>query len=440
MPQLHAFRGLRYDLGHVGMLSDVVAPPYDVIDPALQTALYQRHPANVIRLILNRPEPNDPHDDARYERAARFLRNWVREGVLTRDPDPAIYVYHQHFTFGGQGFARRGFMARVRLERFGEGNIYPHEETHAAAKADRLKLTMACRANLSQVFGLYPDADNHAQQRLEEATAGVAPVEATDHLGVVHRLWPVTDVKTIADVAAWMAPRPIFVADGHHRYETACNYRDLLAQQRPLAVDDPAHCVLMMCVSMSDPGMLIMPTHRLFRGLPPLTAPQLAERLGDCFTTELAGHGPHQATSVWDDRTVEASQGALAFFTAADQQWVLARITARGQDRMRKVAAEHSPAWHGLGVAVLHRLVIDTLLDAPRLPNPRYVHLIEDVVRGLTDGDDDGTRYPLAALVTPATVDHVREISEHGERMPAKSTYFYPKLLSGLVINPLDGD
>ncbi|MCU0959289.1 MAG: DUF1015 domain-containing protein [Pirellulaceae bacterium] len=440
MPQLHAFRGLRYDLGHVGTLSDVVAPPYDVIDPALQTALYQRHPANVIRLILNRPEPNDPHDDARYERAARFLRNWIREGVLSRDPDPAIYVYHQHFAHGGKECTRRGFMARVRLERFGEGNIYPHEETHAAAKADRLKLTLACRANLSQIFGLYPDPDNHAQELLEETIRGVAPWEATDHLGVVHRLWPVTDVKTIADVAAWMGPRPIFVADGHHRYETACNYRDLLAQQRTLPHDDPAHCVLMMCVSMSDPGMLIMPTHRLCRGLPPMTAPQLVERLGDWFAVEVAGRGPGDAASVWSDMEAEASQGTLGLYTAQDQQWVIARITQRGRRRMAEVAADHSSAWQGLGVAILHRLVIDTLLDAPRLPNPRYVHLVDEVVHGLTHGDDDGSEFPLAALVTPATVDHVREISEQGERMPAKSTYFYPKLLSGLVINPLDGD
>ncbi len=440
MPQLHAFRGLRYDLGHVGALSDVVAPPYDVIDPALQAALYQRHPANVIRLILNRAEPTDPHEDARYERAARLLRDWVREGVLSRDPNPALYVYHQHFSYGGDAFTRRGFMARVRLERFGEGTIYPHEETHAAAKADRLKLTTACRANLSQIFGLYPDPDNAAQERLEAAIRGATPLEATDHLGVTHRLWPVTDVKRIADVAAWMGPRPIFVADGHHRYETACNYRDQLAEQRKLAPDDPAHCVLMMCVSMSDPGMLILPTHRLFRGLPPMTAPQLVERLGDCFTMERAARGPDGATSVWAEMEVEGRQSTLGLFTALDQQWVLARLTERGRSRMASIAADHSPAWQSLGVALLHRLVIDTLLDAHRLPNPQYVHLVEEVVRGLAAGDDDGTRFPLAALVTPATVDHVRQISEYGERMPAKSTYFYPKLLSGLVLNPLDGD
>jgi uncharacterized protein (DUF1015 family) len=261
MPELHAFRGLRYDLGHVGTLSDVVAPPYDVISTELQTALYQRHPANVIRLILNRRELGDADDDVRYARAAQFLRSWIREGLLSLDPDPALYVYHQEFVFGGRKRTRRGFMARVRLRRFGEGNIHPHEETHAAAKADRLKLTMACRANLSQIFGLYPDRDNEAQQLLENAIGGCIPLEATDHLGVVHRLWPVTDVKTISEVAAVLGPRPIFVADGHHRYETACNYRDHVAKSRKLAADDPVNFVLMMCVSMSDPGVLVLPTH-----------------------------------------------------------------------------------------------------------------------------------------------------------------------------------
>ncbi|MHB8861891.1 MAG: DUF1015 domain-containing protein [Pirellulaceae bacterium] len=438
MPELHAFRGLRYDLGHVGALSDVVAPPYDVIDAALQTALYERHPANVIRLILNRAEPGDADGDARYSRAARFLRSWVREGLLARDPDPALYVYHQEFEFGGATRIRRGFMARVRLQRFGEGNIYPHEETHAAAKADRLKLTKACRANLSQIFGLYPDPQNEAQQLLEEAICGSTTREAVDHLEVIHRLWPVTDVKTIAEVAAVMGPRPIFVADGHHRYETACNYRDYVAESRQVGPDDPVNFVLMMCVSMSDPGMIVLPTHRLFRGLPPIDSQRLAHTLGSCFTTEPAGLGPADTESVWAQVEMEQDQGVLGLYAAADQQWLIARVTAAGRQRMAEMSPDHSADWQGLGVALLHRLVVDTLLAAPELPKPKYVHLVEEVADGLARGDDDGSPFSLAALVMPATLEHIQAISEHAERMPAKSTYFYPKLLSGLVINPLE--
>ncbi|MBI2478192.1 MAG: DUF1015 domain-containing protein [Planctomycetia bacterium] len=425
MPKIAAFRGLRYDMGHVGSLSDVIAPPYDVIGPELQDNLYKRHPANVIRLILNREEPGDNDTTNRYSRAARFLKNWQSEGVLQTDPNPALYVYHQIFEYGGQTFTRRGFMARMGLERFGEGTIYPHEETHAAAKADRLKLTQACRTNLSQIFGIYPDDENDAQRLLEDAIIGVAPLEATDHLGVVHRLWPVTDVNVIGGVSSAMAAKPMFVADGHHRYETACNYRDQIAAAGPLDSAHPANFVLTMCVSMNDPGMIVLPTHRLFRGLPHLTCEQLRAKLGAYFDCESGG-------------VFENNQGKLGLYTSADDTWTVATLSEAGRAKMAEVASDHSTDWQGLGVSILQRLILETVLGASDLPKPNYVHLVEEAIEGLTGGDDDGSKYPLAALVMPATVAHIRTISEHGERMPAKSTYFYPKLLSGLVLNPLE--
>ncbi len=437
MPQIAAFRGLRYDLGHVGSLSDVIAPPYDVIGPELQDELYKKHPANVIRLILNRDEPGDDESHNRYSRAARFLKNWQQEGVLQPDPSPALYVYHQVFEYGGQSFTRRGFMGRMGLQRFGEGNIYPHEETHASAKADRLKLTMACRANLSQIFGIYPDPENEAQSLLEDAIVGVTPLEATDHLGVVHRMWPITDAPVVARVVSIMADKPMFVADGHHRYETACNYRDKLAADGPLDPQHPANFVLTMCISMNDPGMIVLPTHRLFRGLPELTTDQLQAKLAGLFDCKVASAGPEAADDVWTNIEVEGNQGQFGLYTGADNQWLLASLTEAGQRRMAEVASDHSHDWQGLGVSILQRLILETLLEAKDLPKPTYVHLIEEVIAGLTHGDPDGNRYPLTALVMPATVEHIRIISEHGERMPAKSTYFYPKLLSGLVIHPL---
>jgi uncharacterized protein (DUF1015 family) len=451
MPDIQAFRGIRYDLGHVGSLSNVVAPPYDVIDAGLQKQLYDKHPANVVRLILNKDDPGDDDHNNRYSRASRQLRAWLRDGVLFHEADPAIYVYHQVFTEAGTQYTRRGFMCRVRFERFGEGKIYPHEETHGAAKADRLKLWGACKANLSQIFGLYPDPENEAQTILESAIAGDAPLEATDHLGVIHRIWPVTNVATITEAIGAMGERPVYIADGHHRYETACTLRDQIAAEHggSLPAEHPANYVLMMLVSMSDPGMLVLATHRLFRGLPPISADQLRERLGKAFATEPAGNGPDRARTLWEEIEVEGDQGTLGFYTAADGQWTLARLTDEGRQLMAKVATDHSTEWQGLGVSILHRLVIDTLL-APRspLPAPRYVRDIDEVVRGLKEGDvagrdatgqaGTGGRFELAALVMPATVEHIRAISSHGERMPAKSTYFYPKLLSGLVINPLE--
>jgi uncharacterized protein (DUF1015 family) len=448
MPEVHAFRGLRYDSGHVGSLSDVVTPPYDVISPQFQEELYKKHPANFIRLELNREEPGDDESQNKYARAAKYLKQWRQEGLLQLDPDPALYVYHQTFSYAGQEFTRRGFMSRVRLERFGEGKIYPHEETHSGPKQDRLLLTKACRANLSQIFGLYPDPENAAQNLLEEAVAGQTPLTATDHLGVIHRMWPVTNVRAITAVAAVMSPRPMFIADGHHRYETACNYRDWLASQGPFDANHPANFVLTQCVSMNDPGLLVLPTHRLFRGIKPLTVHDLTTRLGENFTVRSLGKGPAQAAAIWKDIAAADEQGCLAFYTAKDDAWTLARLTAAGEKKLAGLATEHSDDWQSLGVSILHRLIMDELLGLRDLPKPMYVHSAEEVIEHLQKGDavgrdatgqmGAGGRFELACLVMPATVDHVRAISEHGERMPAKSTYFYPKLLSGLVVNPLE--
>jgi uncharacterized protein (DUF1015 family) len=444
MPEIHAFHGLRYNLGHVGSLSDVIAPPYDVIDEALQDALYKKHPANVIRLILNRAEPGDDDNSNRYTRAASFLKNWRRQGVLQADDPAAVYVYHQVFRYGDKEFTRRGFMARVRLEPFGEGSIYPHEETHASAKADRLKLTQACKANLSQIFGIYPDDENMAQNILEAAVAQKTPLEATDHLGVVHRMWLVTDAKVIGEAAAAMAGKPVFIADGHHRYETACNYRNELAASGTLSPQHPANFVLMMCISMFDPGMIVLPTHRLFRGMTAMSASELREKLGDCFSCEEAGKGPQGAHDVWSLIETSGEQGAIGFYTAKDDAWTHAAITEEGRKRLAEAAADRSDEWRSLGVSILQKLVLETLLGAGKLPKPHYVHLVDEVVDGLANGDpevvapEEGKQFQLAALVMPATLDHIRAVSQHGERMPAKSTYFYPKLLSGLVINPLE--
>jgi len=453
MPHISAFRGIRYDLGHVGSLSDVVAPPYDVIDADLLEQLYELHPQNCTRLILGKDAPGDDDATNRYTRAAKHLRNWLREGILFTESDPALYVYHQEFEDAGQRYTRRGFMCRTRLERFGEGNIHPHEETHSGAKADRLKLWKSCRANMSQIFGLYPDPENVAQEVLDRAILGTTPLEATDHLGVLHRLWPVTDVEVITQAIAAMGDKPVYIADGHHRYETACNYRDELAAEmatkgETLDEQHAANFVLMMCVSMSDPGMIVLPTHRLFRGLPAISSEELRDRLGDSFSTETAGEGPQRAPELWEEVETENSQSTLALYTAEDERWTLARLTDAGREKMAQAASDHCTDWQGLGVSLLHRLIIDTLLSSPDLPAPKYVRSIEEVVEGLAHGDSvgrdhtgqmaSGGRFELAALVMPATLEHIRAISNAAERMPAKSTYFYPKLVSGLVFNPLE--
>ncbi len=450
MPEIQAFYGLRYDLGHVGSLSDVICPPYDVISPEFQNELYKKHPANFIRLELNREEPGDDETNNKYTRAAGFLRNWRNEGLLFKEAKPALYVYHQVFPVEGREYTRRGFMGRCRLSRFGEGKVFPHEETLSGPKQDRLLLTRKCKANLSQIFGLYPDDDGAVQEALERATEGSIPLEAVDHLGVIHRMWPVTDVGLISQVAGMISEKPIFIADGHHRYETACNYRDEVAstQNAPLLAGHPANFVLMMCIGMNDPGLIVLPTHRLFRGLPPMTAEQLRAKLGDNFTCRVAGEGIDLAVTVWEEIETADKQGTLGLFTNKDERWTLATITDAGQRRMAELAPEHSRDWQGLGVAILHHLVVENLLGGKDLPKPKYVHSVAEAIESLDTGDTGGRdatgvmsaggQFELAALVMPATVDQIRRISLHGEVMPAKSTYFYPKLLSGLVVHPLE--
>jgi hypothetical protein len=241
---------------------------------------------------------------------------------------------------------------------------------------------------------------NQAQDLLEAAIGGVAPLEATDHLSVVHRLWPVSDERVIREVIAAMSNRPVYIADGHHRYETALALREELAGQSPLPSPPrqwegtkpsdrmlsghPANFVLMTLVSMSDPGMIVLPTHRLFRGLPPIASGELIEKLGRCFDAHIVGQSSSDAAMVWAEIECEGIQGCMAFFTAKDQKWIRADITDAGMQRMSDVAAEHSPDWQGLGVSILHRLLIDTLLDGAKLPAPKYVREISYCVLNST--------------------------------------------------------
>ncbi len=437
MPSIQAFRGLRYDLGQVGALSDVIAPPYDVIDEPLQDALYAKSPYNCVRLILNKMLPSDDESNNRYTRAAKVLKTWKDEGILSLEPQAAIYVYTQEYEYGGKKILRKGFMAGLQVQRFGEGMVFPHEMTHASAKADRLMLTTTTKTNLSQIFGLYPDATNEVQAILDSAVANLPPLEATDHLGVVHRLWVLTDGDTIAQVTRLMSDKPVFIADGHHRYETACNYRDHLAQMYggTLPKEHPAQFVLSMFVAMDDPGLLVLPTHRLFPNAPEFDQQELLSALGDCFTLEETLTGIDACTTMWEDLETGSNQARIALYTRKDDKWSLVKLTDVGKEKIAEVTPEHNEDWQALGVSILHKLICETLLKMPPAAEvkPTYVHLISEVADELKTGS-----FPMAALVMPATVENIKTLCIAGERMPQKSTYFYPKLLSGLVFKPLE--
>ena len=441
MADIQAFRGLRYDLSKVGSLSSVVAPPYDVISAEERSALLAKNEHNIVRVIL--PGDEDVREgETIYDIAAEQLKVWRRDNVLRPDPVASVYVYHQCFEFEGRQYERRGFLSRVKLEPFGEGKIYPHEQTHSKAKEDRYQLMTHCQANLSPIFGIYPDAENRAQEILEAAIDDRTPLVATDANGVEHRMWQVKDVDAISNAATILGSAPVYIADGHHRYETSCRIREELASS------GSSDYAMMMFISMHDPGLAVLPTHRLFRGLDAMSSEDLAQRMGEAFDVEIVGTGASLCEEVWQSIQIEDEQTTLGLYCRADDTWLLARLSAAGLEAMERLAPDQSDRWRGLGVSLLHRLLIEEVLGAKDLPAPKYVHAVEEVVDGITNGDSSGrdatgqsgtgAPFELVAIVMPASVDDVKVISEQGLRMPAKSTYFYPKLLSGLVINPLD--
>jgi uncharacterized protein (DUF1015 family) len=434
MADIRGFRGFRYDLGRVGSLSDVVAPPYDVISPDLQAKLYARSDFNAIRLELAREDPGDDETDNRYARAARTLKEWVHGNVLRQDTARSLYIYEQEFEAEGQTHTRRGFFARVRLEPFGKGKIFAHEQTMAGPKEDRLKLYRATGFNLSPIFSLYPDPERAVAKVLDPFTLKAPPIVATDHLGVTNRLWMVSDTNAISAVVGLMGPKPLYIADGHHRYETGLKYLEERSASGEVPDNEAApNFTLMMLVGMSDPGLVILPTHRLISGLSPVNTEQLERVLADHF--DVVEHCGPSARAAWDYLQLDGSQNALGFGTVADGRWFVAKL--RDSAVMTELAPDHSAEWRGLGVSILHKLVIERILREKIGGTPvcRYVHSLQEVTDDLS-----AKTCQVAALVPPATMEHVERIAGNLETMPAKSTYFYPKLLTGMVFNSLRKD
>lgn len=424
MADIRGFRGFRFDLGRVGALSDVVCPPYDVIDPPLQAALAAK-PYNAVRVELT---PDVPGED-KYAAASATLKDWLAADALRQDSARSLYVYEQEFTTEVGTFTRRGFMARVRLEPFGTGKVYPHEQTLSGPKADRLRLYQATGFNLSPVFGLYPDEAGEVFAKLEPLIRKQPPLTATDHLGVVNRLWVVTDTAAISQVIGLMGPRPVFIADGHHRYETGLKYKD---EVNPTDPEHPANFCLMMLVGMSDPGLVILPTHRLVSGLSAITRDQLEAALGPAF--RVAGRF-EDATACWEHVQLEDSQRVLGFGTVADGKWLAVQLV--DESAMAAVASDKSSEWQGLAVSLLHRLVLEKLLPAAvgGAATCTYVHRLDEVTTAV-----EAKQCQLACLVPPVEMGHVTAVAGNRETMPPKSTYFYPKLLTGLVFHSLKRD
>jgi uncharacterized protein (DUF1015 family) len=410
-------QGLHYDLGTIGSLADVVAPPYDVIDDEQRGELVARSPHNVVELDL----PRDPGGGDPYGHAARLLAEWIEEGILTRDEDPAIWALEQDYTApNGSRLTRRGFLARVRLAPYGEG-IRPHERTQRGPKEDRLRLTRATRHNLSPIFSLHSGA---AWQHLEPTLGGDPWGEVTDGDGTTHRVWRVGDLAVHEAIAAELEPAELLIADGHHRYETS------LAYQREIGAGGPADYVLMALGSLDDPGLTIFPTHRLLSGLADDAAKQ--EALGSGLK------GLFEIEEVPTDQLDPDGTEGVGVFGYIDSHLKRGfRLRLRDTIRLDDALAGRSEAYRTLDTAILEELVLEGILgmsaeDIAAKRGIGYTPSAEEALAKL-----DAGAYQVAFLLRPTPVEQVRAVAAGGETMPAKSTYFFPKLLTGIVFNPL---
>lgn len=430
MANLIPFRGVLYNPAKVPDLSRVVAPPYDVIDPTFQRVLHDRHPHNVIRLELGLDEPGDGPSRNRYTRAASRLGDWLASGVLLRDREPAIYPYRIEYRSpldpaGAPPKTLTGFFATVELEEFGTGTIYPHENTRAAAKTDRLNLLEACRANFSAIFSLFSDPRGAVVQLLDKSVNADRPrIAFTDDEGFRQRLWAITDRAVLNEIIAFMKTAPLFIADGHHRYETALAYRRSRRERAGASQGlQPYDAVLMLFASLEDPGLTVLPTHRvLTTPVPPL--PALARLLGEaCDIEEIA---PAQFLPTLRSR----GQAAPVFGMALRGAPRPLLLTVKPGYRPGPAASARDK----LDVSLLQTLVMNLL--CPTESEQHAVIYTKDDQEAL-DLVAQG-RATAALLLNPTKVSEVRAVAAAGQRMPHKSTYFFPKPLTGLVMNVME--
>lgn len=421
MVMLRPFRPLRYNPAAVGDLSKVVAPPYDVISPSYRDKLYERSEHNVIRLILNRDA--DP-----YTAAATHLQDWRRQGILTRDAAPAFGYYVENFALAdGSQHERAGLLATIRLEAFESGHIRPHEKTFARAKADRMRLIQACRTNLSAIFGMFPQPDDGLQPAREHAARHDADIDLRDDSGERHRVWFLTDPQVNGELARRFADAEVLIADGHHRYETALAYRDHLREQGLLDEEAPHNFILMYLCSMSDPGLVVLPTHRVLRELP-LPATEVLRRVGEHFGL-VACHRENLK------QVLAGAPGAVGIMLAGSEKaWV---ATLEDHAAIEAYEQDVAPPARKLDVAILDRVLLRGLLEldptaAGQAGRLFYTHDGAEAFDAVSQGA------PAAFFLNAPKISDVMAISQAGATMPEKSTYFYPKLLSGLVFHPLD--
>lgn len=422
MPEIKPFQAIRYDHAKLGGgdaalnplrgdVSGLISPPYDVLDQNDKDALLARSDHNFVALDLPHLPPKSAGADELYQRSARLLNEWLAGGTLVLESRPAIYLYHQSFEHAGRAFTRKMFVARVRLTPLDQGDVLAHEQTFGGPKEDRLALMKATKCQTSPILGMYTDPENRIDNAFSATASGEPDLTGTLN-GVVNRMWIVTEQAVIDSVASTMLDKKIFIADGHHRYGTALLYKNYLAGLK-LGIppeDHPSNYIMFVLADMDDPGCLILPYHRV------LTGTQTAAML-----------------QAWSGAVEKVSQGEadLTLYEGASGERTPLRFTNRAV--LEKLEPDSCDAWHRLDYAYLHRYLIDELLEKKSSSPPvvRYVKSEEQAMQ--TARDESG----VGLLMNPTPMEILRGVSEAGGLMPQKSTFFYPKLATGLTIYPL---
>jgi uncharacterized protein (DUF1015 family) len=443
MAEIVPFHAVRYAATRGRALGQLLAPPYDLVSLEQRDELLRRSPHNIIHVTLGEDRPGDgPATTNKYARAAELWASWLAEGILRRDPSPALYPLEQSFwSPDGRVLKRRGFMTAVRLHEFHEGVIVPHEKTLVAPKADRLEVIKAVRANLSPLFGLYRDEQGATARALDDACVGEPSAEADSDDGVHHRLWRCDHPDATRALQDLLGRERIFIADGHHRYETALVYRRMLEERTPgLPEYGGHHYILMFLCPMSDPGLFLFATHRLLFGVRDFFLPGFLDRLAHYFTIETLPEDIRRpAGRAWAIAKLgEHAAKATTFLvvTAEDQR---ARVvTLRDDVDLAAAGLPANPTLAALDVSVLHTIVLQHLLGlSPEAQEKQehvtYVRDAGEAVNRVLSGE-----HPIGFLLNPTPMWQVEAVGEAGETMPQKSTLFYPRLQSGLVMREVN--
>ncbi|MCI1966614.1 MAG: DUF1015 domain-containing protein [Oscillospiraceae bacterium] len=424
MAEIKPFRALRFS-DKAGKISSLTCPPYDIISEEERQALLQKNPFNVIRLELPR-EGEDP-----YAAAGQTLKSWISDDILHRDTDPGLYLYEEEFSAYGQVKKIKGLICLVKLEEFSKGIILPHEETLSKAKQDRFRLMNATGCNFSQIYSLYNDEEHTTRARIDALSSGEPRYEFCDGAGVTHRMWLVNDPVAIRAVCDEFQDRKLYIADGHHRYETALNYRNSLREQGKATGGEDY--VMMTLVDMENEGLVVFPTHRMVRGLLEFSAEKLMEACRSYF--DVVPRSPLSEIPANLDALYRQGKKAFACYCGGGE-WTL--LTLRDESVMERLLPEKSDAYRGLDVSVLHSLILERLLgiDRENMANQKnlvYTRSMEEATASVQKGESQ-----CAFLLNPTRVQEIRDVAAAGEKMPQKSTYFYPKLITGLVMNQID--